>query len=344
MNNRHVVLSKRPSGAVTEQCFALRESEVSQLREGDVLVRNIYVSCDPYMRGQFGGTTSNKSLFDLDAPVPARAVGQVVESRHADFAEGDVVWGFMAWERFSVVPGGTGLRLFDPALGPISYAISVLGMPGLTAYVGMFDIGSPREGETAYVSAAAGAVGQLAAQFARLKGARVVGSAGSEAKVQFLRETLNLDAAFNYRTVSSHEAALAEHCPDGIDVYFDNVGGPVLDAVLERANEHARIAVCGQISQYDEAGPGYAIRNFRNVLGKRILIQGFSVRSHMDQFDSAQAQIAHWLAERNVVYTQDIVSGLEQLPGAFVSMMAGGNLGKRLVQVDDDPFTNPLAG
>ena len=334
--NQQVVLQKRPQGAVTPACFSLRTQPLPQLHDGDVLVRNIYLSCDPYMRGQIGGK-GYKTLFALDAPIPARVVGQVYASSNPQFAPGDFVWGFLAWEEFTLVPGGKGLRTIDTALGPISYAISVLGMNGLTAYVGIVDIGKPRAGETVFVSAASGAVGQIAGQIARIHGARVVGSAGSDAKVAHLTDALGFDAAFNYKSAESLERALAETCPDGIDIYFDNVGGATLDAVLTQLNEDARIAVCGQISQYDNTGPGYGLQNFPAVLGTRALIKGFSVRNHMDQYDAVVPQLAAWMSQQKLRYTQDIVEGLENAPQAFIGMMSGENLGKRLVRISADP-------
>lgn len=334
--NRQIVLAERPTGRVTAECFALRESAPQPLQQGDVLIRNIYLSCDPYMRGQLGGN-GYKALFALDAPIPARVVGQVHDSRNAKFAVGEFVWGFLGWEDYTLVAAGEGLRKVDPSHGPISYAISLLGMNGLTAYVGIVDIGKPQAGQTAFVSAASGAVGQIAGQLARIHGCRVVGSAGSDAKVTHLCESLGFDAAFNYKHEASLEQALARTCPDGIDIYFDNVGGPTLDAVLGQLNESARIAVCGQISQYDNTSGGYGLKNFPAILGTRSTITGFSVRSHMDQFDTVIAKLGEWLRAGELRYAQDIVAGLEATPAAFIGMMAGENFGKRLVQVGPDP-------
>lgn len=335
MNNQRVEFVQRPQGAVTPACFALRDAAMPDLAKGDVLIRNIYLSCDPYMRGRMPASAAQP--FALDAAIPARVVGQVAQSRNGDFAPGGFVWGFLGWELFTLVPGGTGLWPIDPALGPLSNAISVRGMPGLTAHIGIVDIGRPKAGETAFVSAASGAVGQVAGQLARLKGCRVVGSAGSAAKIAHIVDTLGFDAAFNYKTVDSIGAALDDHCPDGIDIYFDNVGGKTLNAVLECINPGARIAVCGQISRYDSEVEWGAPPDAGALARLGATMTRFSVRDHMDQFDAFLADMSAWLRAGDIVYFEDIWDGIEKVPDAFIDMMKGGNLGKRLVRVGDDP-------
>ena len=335
MNNQRVEFVQRPQGAVTPACFALRDAAMPDLAKGDVLIRNIYLSCDPYMRGRMPASAAQP--FALDAAIPARVVGQVAQSRNGDFAPGGFVWGFLGWELFTLVPGGTGLRPIDLALGPLSNAVSVRGMPGLTAHIGIVDIGRPKAGETAFVSAASGAVGQVAGQLARLKGCRVVGSAGSAAKIAHIVDTLGFDAAFNYKTVDSIGAALDDHCPDGIDIYFDNVGGKTLNAVLECINPGARIAVCGQISRYDSEVEWGAPPDAGALARLGATMTRFSVRDHMDQFDAFLADMSAWLRAGDIVYFEDIWDGIEKVPDAFIDMMKGGNLGKRLVRVGDDP-------
>lgn len=339
MQNRQVIFAKRPSSEVTPDCFELRDATVPDVQEGEVLIRNLYLSCDPYMRGQMDLNSNKRGPFQLDAVMPARVVGQVVDSRREGYCAGDFVWGFLGWELYTRHPAGAELWHIDPDHGPISHGISVLGMPGLTAYAGMLGIGKPQPGETVFVSAASGAVGQVAGQLARIAGARVVGSAGSDAKVAHIQDRLRFDAAFNYRDVASVGAGLDEHCPDGIDVYFDNVGGETLDAVLARLNEGARLPICGQISQYDglESGDTYGIRNLPNLLKTHATMIGFSVRSHMDQFEEYLMRMAALLKLEDVVYTEDIVDGIENTPSAFIGMMAGENIGKRLVRVGEDP-------
>jgi len=282
------------------------------------------------------GNYAGANNFALDAVIPARVVGQVETSRNPKFKEGDFVWGFLGWELYSLARGGGDLRVIDPSLGPISHAITVIGMPGLTARVGILDIGKPKPGETAFISAASGAVGSVAGQIARLEGCRVVGSAGSDAKVSHIVGKLGFDAAFNYRTTASIGAALEEHCPNGIDIYFDNVGGETLEAVLDRINPGARIPVCGQISQYDNA-ERYVPKNIGNVEAKGAVMRRFSIYDHMDQYDAFLPWIAERIRDGRIVYFEDIVDGIDNTVDAFIDMMNGGNLGKRLVRVNQDP-------
>ncbi len=336
MQNRGVIFAKRPDGPVTADVFEIRDLPVPEAGPGDVLVRNIYLSCDPYMRGRFKAD-SNKA-FALGTVIPARVVAQVVTSNNPAFTEGDYVWGFMGWELYSLVPGGQGLRVVDPALGPLSHAITVRGMPGLTAQVGIMDIGRPSPGETCVVSSAAGAVGQVAGQIAKLQGCRVVGSAGSDAKIAHITGTLGFDAAFNYKTVPSIAGALDEHCPNGIDIYFDNVGGETLEAVIDRINPRARIAVCGQITSYDGASAAWGEpRNLEKITLAGAEKTRFSIYDHMDQYDEFLPRMAQWLKDGDVVYFEDIWEGIEKTPEAFIDMMKGGNLGKRLVRAGEDP-------
>jgi NADPH-dependent curcumin reductase CurA len=329
--NRQVCFARVPDGPVTEECFALRDAPIAEPGPGQVLVRNLYLSCDPYMRGRMSGRSGYAAGFELGEPIPARAVGQVAASRHEAFQPGDFVWDFLRWEAYTLVTDPATLRRVDPSLGPVSHAVSVLGMPGLTAEVGMLEIGRPRPGETVFVSAASGAVGQIAGQLARAAGARVVGSAGSDAKVEHIVRRLGFDAAFNYRTVGSLDAALVAHCPDGIDVYFDNVGGATLDAVLPRLRPFARVPVCGMISQYDGTGPG--VRRLAAMVAARATLTGFIVADHMDGFDAFVPRMAERMRRGEVVYYEDIVDGIDNAPAAFVGMMRGENLGKRLIRL-----------
>ena len=338
MQNRQVLFVKRPDGAVAPDIFDFRDTDTVEPRDGEVLVRNIYLSCDPYMRGQMKESGYNRNPFELGDPLPARVVGRVVASRREGFNEGDYVWGFLAWELYTCQPADMQLWHVNPAYGPISYGISVLGMPGLTAYAGMLKYGKAQPGETVFVSAASGAVGSVAGQLGRIAGARVVGSAGSDAKVAHMKEVLRFDDAFNYKETEIGNA-LDHHCPDGIDVYFDNVGGETLDAVLGRLNEGARLPICGQISEYDATSnhERYGIKNFPNLLSKHATATGFSVRDNMDMFDEFVTKMAALIKAGDLVYMEDIVDGIENAPEAFVGMMQGENIGKRLVRVGEDP-------
>jgi NADPH-dependent curcumin reductase len=332
MENRRVIFARHPDGAVTTDCYRVEEAPLPVMADGDVLVRNIYLSCDPYMRGRMNPGPNGFVIGDV---IPARAVGEVAASRHPDFRAGDIVWDFLGWELYSLAPGGKQLRRVDPTLGPISHAISVLGMPGLTAWAGMYDIADVQPGETVFVSAASGAVGQTAGQLARLRGGHVVGSAGTDAKVGHVVDRLRFDAAFNYKTRRIGEA-LDALCPGGIDVYFDNVGGETLDAVLERINDGARIPVCGQISRYDDPAAG-RLRHLDELARRHATMTPFHVNGFMHRFDDVIPELARLLERGDLVYFEDIVDGIDNAPAAFIGMMRGENLGKRLVRVGPDP-------
>lgn len=334
--NIQVVLASRPEGWVGEENFEVRQAVLPEPGDGELLVHNIYCSCDPYLRNLMSADSAYATRLEIGQPVRARAVGQVVASRRSGIAEGDLVWGYFGWQSHACMPAEERIWPVDPGLGPISHFISILGMPGLTAHVGMVRIAAPKPGETAFVSGAAGAVGQIAGQLAKLAGARVIGSAGSDAKCAYLTDAVGFDAAFNYKTEGGIGAALEAHCPDGIDVYYDNVGGATLDAVLARLNPHARIAVCGMISQYNRT-ERQGIHNLGGIVRNRVRIQGFIVGEHLDLLDGYQAEMAAHLKAGRIRYREDIVDGIDNLAAAFVGMLRGDNIGKRLVRVADDP-------
>jgi NADPH-dependent curcumin reductase CurA len=332
--NRQIVLVKRPVGWVDPSCFAIDSADEPRAGAGDVSLQSIYLSLDPYLRGRMNDGASYAPGFELGRPIVPRVVARVIESRHPGFHTGDFVWGFLPWAERCTVPRGEGLQRIDASLGRISHFISVLGMPGLTAWVGAIDIGAPKPGDTVYVSSAAGAVGQRAGQFARRAGARVVGSAGSPAKCDYVRDRCGFDAAFDYRQRDIDDA-LRELCPRGIDVYFDNVGGSTLEAALRHANVGSRIAVCGMISAYNEvADPG--IKGLQAMLAKRITMTGFVIYDHVHKLAAYQARIAPWLRSGELVFHEDIVQGFEHAPAALIGMMKGEAIGKRLVQVADE--------
>ncbi len=329
--NTRIVLLKRPVGWVDESCFAIESCAEPDCGAQDVLLQSLYLSTDPYLRGRMNAGPSYAPGFELGEAIVSRVVARVLASGHPRFAEGDLVWGFLPWALRSVAPRGEGLQRIDPALGRPSHFISALGMPGLTAWVGAIDIGRPMPGDTVFVSSAAGAVGQLAGQFARRAGARVVGSAGSDDKVAYVVERCGFDAGFNYRRVDLDEA-LREHCPQGIDVYFDNVGGLTLEAALRHANVAARFVVCGMISTYnavDDAG----VRGLQALLTRRIAMTGFIVYDHVQQLPAYQARVAPWLRSGELVFHEDIVQGIDSAPAALIGMMRGQAIGKRLVQI-----------
>ncbi|HXH84102.1 MAG TPA: NADP-dependent oxidoreductase [Candidatus Tectomicrobia bacterium] len=334
--NRRVLLRRRPVGEPRPDDFEIVEAPVPEPGPGQVLLRTIWLSLDPYMRGRMdeGMSYTGTPNVGLGEVMVGGTVSEVVASNHPQFRPGAVVLGYEGWQACSV-SSGRGLRVLDPAQAPISTALGVLGMPGLTAYVGLLDIGQPRPGETVVVSAAAGAVGAVVGQIAKIQGCRVVGVAGAQAKCEYVVKELGFDACVSHRAPDLH-AALEAACPAGIDVYFDNVGGAVLAAVLRLINRHARIPLCGLISEYNArerpAGP-----NLRPVLTQRALVKGFIVSDHADRMDAFLRDATTWLREGRLRYREDVVEGLERAPQAFIGLLRGENFGKLLVKVGPDP-------
>jgi len=299
-----------------------------------VLCRTIYLSLDPYMRGRISGLKSYAASVDLGQVIVGGTVGEVLESKHPALARGDVVLGYDGWQSHAVAKAA-GLRKLDPKQAPVSTALGVLGMPGMTAYVGLLDIGEPRPGETVVVSAASGAVGSAVGQIAKIKGCRAVGVAGSADKCDYVVHELGFDACVNYKR-GDLAAALRDACPKGIDVYFENVGGDVLRAVMTQLNQNARIPLCGLISEYNatEVGPG---PNLRPLLFNRALIRGFIVSDHMARLGDFLRDCGAWVREGRLKYREDVVVGLEKAPEAFIGLLQGKNFGKLLVRVGEDP-------
>jgi NADPH-dependent curcumin reductase CurA len=332
--SRRVLLRRRPEGEPRPTDFEIVETPVPRPGEGEVLTRTIYLSLDPYMRGRMNPGRSYAPSVELGGVMVGGTVGEVVESRHPAFAAGDLVVGYDGWQTHAVA-SGAGLRKLDAGQAPISTALGVLGMPGMTAYVGLLDIGRPRAGETVVVSAAAGAVGSAVGQIAKIKGCRVVGVAGPPEKCEHVVKDLGFDACVSHRTPDLR-AALREACPAGVDVYFDNVGGPVLEAVLGLVNRGARIPLCGLISQYNATQPPPG-PNLGPVLVNRVLIQGFIVSDHLDRLGDFLRDVSAWLREGRLKYREDIVEGLERAPEALIGLLRGRNVGKMLVRVSEDP-------
>lgn len=332
--NRQITLASRPKGFPVPDDFELIETPIPQPGEGEVLSRTLFMSVDPYMRGRMNDRASYAANVQLGEVMVGSTVGEVVASNDPNFEEGDRVHAQIGWQAYGVAKGAN-VRKVDPDLAPVSTALGVLGMPGLTAYCGLLLVGQPRDGETVLVTGAAGAVGSIVGQIAKIKGCRVVGVAGSAKKIAHVVDALGFDAAFNYKEVADYSAKLQRLCPDGIDVYFDNVGGAVSDAVFPLMNVHGRIAVCGQISQYNltevERGP----RFMWHFIAKRLTMRGFLVSDFADQHAEGLKQLAVWVNEGRIEYREDIWEGLERAPEAFIDMLRGGNIGKRLVKVAD---------
>ncbi|MET7374545.1 NADP-dependent oxidoreductase [Micromonospora arida] len=329
-SNREIHLASRPQGWPTEDTFRLVETEVPTPGPGQIVVRNQYMSVDPYMRGRMNDVKSYVPPFALDAPLDGAAIGEVVASETADIAVGTTVLHGLGWREYALLDAAAA-RPVDPNIAPASAYLSVLGMIGLTAYAGLLEVAAMKPGETVFVSAAAGAVGSLVGQIAKLKGAgRVIGSAGSPAKVERLR-ALGFDAAFDYH--DGVRESLRAAAPDGVDVYFDNVGGDHLEAAISAMNLHGRAAICGMISQYNATEPSAAPRNLALVIGKRLTLRGFLVNDHNDVRAAFVRDVSGWLRDGTLSYDETIVDGIENAPSAFLGLLRGDNLGKMLVRV-----------
>lgn len=330
MRNTRILLKSRPEGEPSEENFDIVESETPPLRDGEMLRRTLWLSVDPYMRGRMRDVKSYAKPAEIGEPMPGQTVAEVVESKDPAYKPGDVVLTSDGWQAYAV-GDGKGLRKLDPSQAPVSYALGVLGMPGLTAYVALLDTAEAKSGETVVVSAAAGAVGSIAGQIAKLKGCRAVGTAGSQEKCDFVTRELGFDACINYKTDDLKEALKAA-CPDGIDVYIDMVAGPVLEAVLRRLNLHARIALVGLISQYNDPKPRPG-PNLAPLLVARATLRGMLVFDHVDRLPDFLRDMTQWLREGKVKVREDIVEGLENAPRAFLGLFKGENIGKRIVKV-----------
>lgn len=331
MQNKEILFASRPTGLPTPANFQIVDREVPQLNEGEVLVRTLYISVDPYLRGRMREGRSYVPPFEIGDVIMSGLVGEVVESRAPEFATGDLVTGMLGWRLYNIATR-VELRKVDPKTEPVTTALGVLGMPGLTAYFGLLDIGQPKEGETVVVSGAAGAVGITVCQLAKIKACRVVGIAGSDDKNKYLRDELGVDAVINYKTENVAEALKAA-CPDRIDIYFDNVGGEISDAVMPLLNQGARISLCGQISLYNLDKPDIGPRPQPYLLVNSAVMKGFIITRYATRFAEGVTQLAQWLSEGKLKYAETIVEGFENTPQAFIGLFTGDNLGKQIVKV-----------
>ena len=330
MISKEIRLASRPTGEPAASDFELAETEVPDPSEGEILVRNTFMSVDPYMRGRMSAAKSYAAPYELGKPLYGGAVGEVVASRAEGFDEGDVVLHQLGWREYSLLAGGHA-RKVDASAVPASAFLGVLGMPGLTAYVGLLDIAALREGDVVFVSGAAGAVGSVAGQIAKLRGHRVIGSAGSAEKVEWLRE-LGFDAAFDYH--DGVRDGLRAAAPDGIDVYFDNVGGDHLEAAIGAFNDYGRAALCGSISTYNEVEPTPGPRNMFQLVGKRLTLRGFIILDHGDRHPDFVRDVGAWVASGDLKFRETIVDGgVEAAPQAFIDLLRGANVGKMVVRL-----------
>lgn len=332
--SKEIHLKNRPEGLPAASDFELAEVTVPAINGGEVLVQNLYMSVDPYMRGRMYDRKSYVPPFQIGQPLEGGSVGRVVASKNEGFKEGDYVSSMLGWREY-FVSGGAGLTKIDAELLPIQAYLGVAGMPGMTAYVGLLHIGELKEGDTVFVSAAAGAVGSVVCQIARLKGCYVVGSAGSDEKAAWLVEEAGIDAAFNYRASDDVIAEVGRHFPDGIDVYYENVGGVHLEAALEHMRPNGRIVMCGMISMYNAVKPVPGPTRLPYVISKKLTMRGFIVSDHFDKLGAFIADMGKWMAEGKIKWKETIVDGIENAPEAFIGLFKGENFGKMIVKLVD---------
>jgi NADPH-dependent curcumin reductase CurA len=332
MANKQITLAARPIGFPKETDFRLVETPIPEPQDGEFRVRNHFVSVDPYMRGRMNDAKSYVPPFQIGGVIESGAVGYVDASNNSRFRLGDAVVGMFGWQEYAI-SSGKGVMKVDPSIAPISAYLGVLGTTGFTAYFGLLDIGDPKPGETVVVSGAAGAVGSIAGQIAKIKGCRVIGIAGDDEKVNYITKELGFDGAFNYKAEKDYVARLGELCPSGVDVYFDNVGGPITDAVFVHINTKARIVVCGQISQYNAEKPETGPRILGRLVAKQAKAEGFLVFQYAHRYKEALPVMAQWFTEGKLKHREYIVEGIESAPWAFIGMLKGANIGKMLVKL-----------
>lgn len=332
MKSIQIQLKRRPEGIPAKENFQIAEVEIGELKDGEFAVRNEWLSVDPYMRGRMKDTESYVPPFELGEPMEGGCVGKVIESKNDAFAEGTWVLGNSGW-RDNWISTGEGVVTIDANVAPASAYLSVLGLTGMTAYVGLTEIASLKDGDTVFVSAASGAVGSIVGQIAKIHGCKVVGSAGSAEKIAWLEGKAGIDAAFNYHETDDISKKLKALCPDGIDVYFDNVGGDLLQGAIDNMNNCGRIACCGMISGYNDENPEPGPNNLFKIIGKRIRMQGFIVRDHMDLQEKFHGEMIPWIKEGRIHWEETITEGLESAPEAFISLFKGDKLGKAIVKV-----------
>ncbi|VFQ88286.1 unnamed protein product [Cuscuta campestris] len=343
VKNKQVILKNYVTGIPKESDMEIRTTtvklELPPDSDGGVLVKNLYLSCDPYMRTRMhlsdGGYLGVDSAFKPGSPIEGLGVARIVESGSPGFKKGDLVWGITGWEEYSVMNVKTLFKIHHTDV-PLSYYTGILGMPGATAYFGLHEVGAPKKGESVFVSAASGAVGQLVGQFAKILGCHVVGSAGSKQKVEMLKNKFGYDDAFNYKEEKDLSATLKRCFPKGIDIYFENVGGKMLDAVLLNMNLHGRIIVCGMISQYNQTKGLEGIHNLMTLISKRIRMEGFMVGDYYHLYPKFLETVRSYIKEGKIAYVEDIAEGLESAPNALIKIFTGANVGKQLVVVSHE--------
>ena len=331
MTTQQIVLAARPKGTPTLDDFRTASIELKAIENGEVLLKGLYYSVDPYMRDRMNDAKSYAAPFQIDQPIHGGIVAEVVESKSNKFNIGDIVLGMLPWQE-NIIAKEKEIQKIDAGIAPASYYLGVLGMPGLTAYFGLMHICKPKTGETVVVSGAAGAVGVVVGQIAKINGCSVVGIAGSDEKIKLLKEDFGFDEAINYKTSDNIKKAIAAVCPNGVDIYFDNVGGEISDAVIANINFHARIALCGQIALYNSAEIPIGPRLQPMLLTRSVLMQGFIISNYQSQFAEGIQHLVQWVKEGKLHFTETMVHGFEQLPAALLGLFKGENTGKMIVK------------
>lgn len=331
MKTQEIILASRPNGMPDKSNFEIRESQIPQVNEGEVLLKGFYYSVDPYMRGRMNEGESYVPPFKVGEPIKGGVVAEVLESRDPGFKPGDKIQARLPWRKKMVVKTDY-LQKIDDSIAPESYYLGILGMPGLTAYFGLLDIGKPTKGETVVVSGAAGAVGTVVGQIAKIKGCRVVGIAGSDEKIQMIKNEFGFDEGVNYKTTDDMKSAISKACPDGVDLYYDNVGGEISDAVLANINFQARITICGQIALYNATEIPVGPRLQPMLLTKSALMKGFIVGDYSERFPEGAKQLAEWVKDGKLKFEETIIQGFDNLPEAFIGLFHGENKGKMIVK------------
>jgi NADPH-dependent curcumin reductase CurA len=330
--NKVILLNKRPVGKPTLDDFMFTSDDIPVPLNGDILLKTLYVSVDPYLRGRMNDSKSYVPSFQIGKPIQSAIIAEVIDSTHAEFKKGDFVSGMLQWKEYQV-SDGKGLKKIDQNISTLSSYLGILGMTGITAYVGLIEIGAPKAGETIVVSGAAGAVGSVVGQIGKILGCMVVGITGSDEKAELLKSKFKFDSAINYKTVPDLNLAIHNACPKGVDIYFDNVGGEISDAVLANINKHARLPVCGAISLYNETQMPAGPRIQTILLTKSAMMRGFIVGDFATKFPEAIRQLAIWLKEGKLTYAETIVYGFDNIPKAFLDLFEGKNKGKMIVKI-----------
>ncbi len=333
MKSRQIVLASRPRGLPDHKNFRFENISLGKLKENEVMLKSLFISVDPYMRGRMNDVKSYAASFRIDQPIYGGVVARVSDSRNSKFLIGDIVFGMLPWATYCITTGDKIRKIDTKSISP-SYYLGILGMPGLTAYFGIMEIGKPKPGETVVISGAAGAVGIVAGQIAKMKRACVVGITGTDEKCRMLKDEFGFDDAINYKTSKILKKDIAKICTDGVDVYYDNVGGEITNAVILNLNFHSRIVLCGQISYYNSTEIPVGPVILPRLLTRSVMLQGFIVGNFSDRFDEGLTQLTKWVKEGKLKYTETIIRGFDKLPDAFLGLFSGINKGKMLVEAD----------